>query len=56
MITIWRKKEELTAAYATPAADQTVPQNTTESAPSDSKLSWQEQKELQAKERNEKMN
>ena len=48
------KKEELTAAYATPAADQTVPQNTTESAPSDSKLSWQEQKELQAKERKRK--
>ena len=33
------KKEELTAAYATPAADQTVPQNTTESTPSDSKPS-----------------
>ena len=48
------KKEELTAAYATPAADQTVPQNTTESTPSDSKLSWQEQKELQAKERKRK--
>lgn len=48
------KKEELTAAYATPASDQTVPQNTTESAPSDSKLSWQEQKELQAKERKRK--
>ena len=48
------KKEELTAAYATPASDQTVPQNTTESTPSDSKLSWQEQKELQAKERKRK--
>ena len=47
-------RDRLTAAYATPAADQTVPQNTTESTPSESKLSWQEQKELQAKERKRK--
>ena len=49
------KKEELTAAYAAPiTAENPVVLSTSQEAPSDSKLSWQEQKEQQAKERKRK--
>lgn len=49
------KKEELTAAYATPiTAENPVALAASQEAPSDSKLSWQEQKERQAKERKRK--
>ena len=49
------KKEELTAAYASPAADVNATiTNSPEATISDSKLSWQEQKEQQAKERKRK--
>ena len=49
------KKEELTAAYAAPiTAENPVALSTSQEAPSDSKLSWQEQKERQAKERKRK--
>ena len=49
------KKEELTAAYAAPiTAENPVALSTSQEAPSDSKLSWQEQKEQQAKERKRK--
>ena len=49
------KKEELTAAYAAPiTAENPVALAASQEAPSDSKLSWQEQKERQAKERKRK--
>lgn len=49
------KKEKLTAAYAAPiTAENPVVLSTSQEAPSDSKLSWQEQKEQQAKERKRK--
>ena len=44
------KKEELTAAYSNISASENVSPSTADSA-SDSKLSWQEQKEAQARER-----
>ena len=46
------KKEELTEKYA-PAAAQAV---TEAKQASDNKLSWQQQKEEQARQRNERMN
>ena len=48
------KKETLTATATTLPPDQTVIHITPGSPPTDSKLSWQEQKELQAKERKRK--
>ena len=50
MTIIWRKKEELTAAYAAPiTAENPVVLSTSQEAPSDSKLSWQEQKRTAGK-------
>ena len=45
------KKDELTQAYSSTAGENTAP---SASAVSDSKLSWQEQKEQQARERKRK--
>ncbi len=51
MIIILRKKEELTAAYSNTSRLENNSSSATTDLASDSKLSWQEQKELQAKER-----
>ena len=48
------KKEELTAAYTTPSSAATEKAGNTSGDISGSKLSWQEQKEAQAKERKRK--
>ena len=48
------KKEELTAAYTTPSSAATEKDGNTSGDISGSKLSWQEQKEAQAKERKRK--
>lgn len=45
------KKEELTAAYSDTSISENVSASTTSDSASDSKLSWQEQKEAQARER-----
>ena len=45
------KKEELTAVYASPAARGTDDSGIPKESVSDAKLSWQEQKEQQARER-----
>ena len=45
------KKDELTAVYATPAAGGTDDSGIPKESVSDAKLSWQEQKEQQARER-----
>ena len=45
------KKEELTAAYSDTSVSENISAATASDSASDSKLSWQEQKEAQARER-----
>ena len=56
MIIILRKKEELTAAYSNTSRLENNSSSVAADLASDSKLSWQEQKELRQKNGNAPMN